>query len=903
MAKTRRKSRPKVRFQPFDALSLAPHRHVIHTNYCVDDGGNVSLRNLVMRTEDTSVPLLPAQYPDEDTVFSQEWDTVPEIQECPESLPADEDNERTEESAFDLPASKRKRFTSNHPLLAWLESRDMFSTELLRLEGRGDYACQDYCPTCRLGGAVYRCSDCVTCELFCSSCTIKNHQLNPLHCIKKWNGVYFEPCTLNSLGLRIQLGHQNGEQCLLPISKNDFVVVDSHGIHVVALDFCGCQTAQTPVRQLLRFRWFPATVAAPATAATFCVLEQFQLLSFESKVSAYEFYHSIACRADNTGLTDLKDRYSSFRRMVHEWRHLKINLTPPGSCAVICPACLQPGRNAPKDFSVVPPSERWLYATFFSMDADFRMKRKDVSSDEADPGLNNGSAYFMEEKAYKQWLGHSKDEVQEKSECTGHTAVNLADVKSSKGLAATGIGTVDCARHGFKLPNAVGDLQKGERYVNMDYLFFSVFRNVATNRIFVSYDIACQWSKKLWSRMSKLPLDMHADYTSKRITFVVPKFHLNAHKTSCQVAYSLNLLPGVGRTDGEGVERGWANINPAASSTKQMGPGSWRDTLDDYFGDWNWKKVIGLGLLLLRKIKEAIAESAAHQNALNELESAIPIDRLESWRAEVMAWEEDANQPNPFESRVEGSNISLHETVSLVLLITLGLDLEEQQRKLASEASDLAVDATDNQKRKVQEAKNGLQRRIDGWTEVQLLYMPGVARIFKLWLPSQAARRANVDARLCRYEWRLRCALGLEALEEIRKYLHLRAYLVTFNRSNIRGQGANTRAQNTLKGINGRIQRSKVKYRAARGALNALAPILGQVGWDTTFHVLNDDDVRAAEDPSATLASASEGRRKLSWIYTTAGASDSGDAGMQDYTLVDISATATNGGDYEIDIA
>lgn len=47
--------------------------------------------------------------------------------------------------------------------------------------------------------------------------------------------------------------------------------------------------------------------------------------------------------------------------------------------------------------------------------------------------------------------------------CTSHSAVNLADTKKSKGLAATGVGTVDCARHNFKLPNAVGDLQKGEK--------------------------------------------------------------------------------------------------------------------------------------------------------------------------------------------------------------------------------------------------------------------------------------------------------------------------------------------------------------------------------------------------------------------------------------------------------
>jgi hypothetical protein len=34
-----------------------------------------------------------------------------------------------------------------------------------------------------------------------------------------------------------------------------------------------------------------------------------------------------------------------------------------------------------------------------------------------------------------------------------------------KGLSASGVGTVDCARHDMKRPTAVGDLQKGEKYV------------------------------------------------------------------------------------------------------------------------------------------------------------------------------------------------------------------------------------------------------------------------------------------------------------------------------------------------------------------------------------------------------------------------------------------------------
>lgn len=130
----------------------------------------------------------------------------------------------------------------------------------------------------------------------------------------------------------------------------------------------------------------------------------------------------------------------------------------------------------------------------------------------------------------------------------------------------------------------------------MDYLFFSTMqhaKNLVTLNI--SYDIACQWNKHLWDRMSQYPTQMHIEHGSKFVTFLVPKFHLPAHIFACQIAYSHNLVKGMGRTDGEAPERGWANINPVATSTREMGPGSRRDTLDDHFGDFNWKKVTNLG--------------------------------------------------------------------------------------------------------------------------------------------------------------------------------------------------------------------------------------------------------------------------------------------------------------------
>jgi hypothetical protein len=80
-----------------------------------------------------------------------------------------------------------------------------------------------------------------------------------------------------------------------------------------------------------------------------------------------------------------------------------------------------------------------------------------------------------------------------------------------------------------------------------------------------------------------------------QIIFLVPKFHLPAHIEYCHNNFSFNLTQYVANTDGEAPERGWSNDNGAAYSTREMGPGSQRDTLDDKFADNDYKKVIGLG--------------------------------------------------------------------------------------------------------------------------------------------------------------------------------------------------------------------------------------------------------------------------------------------------------------------
>ena len=107
----------------------------------------------------------------------------------------------------------------------------------------------------------------------------------------------------------------------------------------------------------------------------------------------------------------------------------------------------------------------------------------------------------------------------------------------------------------------------------MDYLFFSALNNNPIKAINVSYDIACQWNCNLWERMKTVLPALHQPYKDKKWTFFMPKFHLPAHIAECQWKYSFNFIKGVGRTDSEAPERGWANLNTVASSTKEMGPG------------------------------------------------------------------------------------------------------------------------------------------------------------------------------------------------------------------------------------------------------------------------------------------------------------------------------------------
>ncbi|KAF9463104.1 hypothetical protein BDZ94DRAFT_1193298 [Collybia nuda] len=821
----------------------------------------------------------------------------------------------SEKDAGEKQHKRKPRLPTDIPLHHFVPKIDLFLQEMLRLEARHNFSPE--CSKCGIGGTIlYRCTDCMDTHQLCVQCTVQSHASSPLHCVQEWAGTYWRNTYLKKLGLRIQLNHASGQQCLKPVKANDdsFIIIDTSGIHHVGVNFCDCHRVIPHSIQLLRAGFYPATTKNPRTAATFRVLNHFHILSFMSKISGFEFYAALSRLIDNTGTSPPPYRYVAFMRMVREWRHLTllkrfgrghdpsgVRGTKKGECAVICPACPQPGRNLPLDWEDAPVWVQWLYTLFLAIDANFRLKRLDVSNDIRDPGLNHGYAYFVEEKAFKKYLREYDDRlpVEPDSTCNNYDAMKSANSRGGKGLASSGAGTVDCSRHDMKRPVSVGDLQKGERYLNMDYFYLSSLRQNAPQRILTSFDIVCQWTIYLALRCSIYPPNLLHAFT---ITYLIPKFHLRAHQASCQADFSFNYTPNVGRTDGEAPERGWAAMNPVANSTKEMGPGSRRDTLDDHFGDLNWRKVTGMGATLLRRATEAAQERGNQVTAFMEFDASLPEVTTTQWTKMVQAWENDKAQLNPFKcterritehavrlelarddaSSMRSSSQVVHENMPPSLLLAQGLELEDQQRRLRIDAKALGSHSTDLQITKVIERANRLKRQIDAWSMVQLLYMPAISSLRvvdndtdtltaaingKLHLPSQILDKISVPTDIMELEWRLRFAQAHDALHDIRRLLLVRSQMLAAKDRFSRGQGQVTRSRNLIIGVQARIDAHVLNYHDFRTALICLAQPLGKVGWDRELQVLHKEDIQGL---SARESGRSEGRMNMSWIWRTA---------------------------------
>lgn len=156
------------------------------------------------------------------------------------------------------------------------------------------------------------------------------------------------------------------------------MIFDISSVHRIVVRYCECghsPSGTEPYIQILRTRWFPATLNRPSTAFTFRLLDFFQKLQDQSKCNPYDFHNTIIQLTDCAGLspeivrlrlslapyshaTSSQYRYNEITLVIRIWNHLKllqrggaghcpggVETMEDGSLAITCPACPQPGIN------------------------------------------------------------------------------------------------------------------------------------------------------------------------------------------------------------------------------------------------------------------------------------------------------------------------------------------------------------------------------------------------------------------------------------------------------------------------------------------------------------------------------------------------------------------------------
>ncbi|KAJ7056035.1 hypothetical protein C8F01DRAFT_1211465 [Mycena amicta] len=824
----------------------------------------------------------------------------------------------------DNPRKRPYYESSDNPNALWRPLIPTYLDALLRHDGLGDYVKKPKCGFCDNtygdeSTRVFRCQDCGE-FLQCKTCLCERHTLSPLHRIQEWNGDFWTEASLHKsasgfgegLGLVYQLGH-HGFPCPLPEPKRCLVVLDVGGVFILDVNYCGCMSSCTTPGT-------PATTVNPATCATYRVLEQFRLMSVVGNANVHDFVGCLERMTDPTLSGSVPDRYLAFGRMSRQFSFSLrakragrghelsgVMGTSAGELAVPCWACPLAGFNLPEGWENFPSP---CPTHFGYNNANFRMKNRIRKNERHDPSFGSGWSYFVETEAYKNHLRN-------------YTTEDDKDTRVTTGLRVSGVGGCVCARHGIVRALGLGDLQKGERYANMDYILLSALRFANVKRLVLSYDIACQWKLHLLERADALAeankLPTHLELFN--IAFALPVWHAVAHEPTCQVENSLSYLKGVGRTDGEGIERTWAVLNPVS--------------IDDKIDHINFEKNIRQGKMLSCKLIVGISEHDKQTQQFKEMDESLNDATREAWRTEIEQWERDRSMPNPFLMH-GGQKSELSEAQILAALkkdeldelragrvtaaegkmvlagfIKAKLQLEDLQDRIQWELRSKTLTA--DRASQLDKLRVSFFKKLHTITKLEEVFMPAAvdlraedeelrdpevppkkAEEVPLWLPSELSKeelKAPGMAKLARIESSLRRGQCGDAIARLRGQIHAATHLSLFRKMHVVGQRHNTR-QNTLwERIEEKKQRDARKYRRA---FRAMVWLEGSE-FAPKFQELRNEDMsnRTEEEESDAAARAKLGRAggrhvrtepalakratRVSWIWFVGGDADAGE--------------------------
>ncbi|KAJ7822205.1 hypothetical protein B0H14DRAFT_2370859, partial [Mycena olivaceomarginata] len=313
-----------------------------------------------------------------------------------------------------------------------------------------------------------------------------------------------------------------------------------------------------------------------------------------------------------------------------------------------------------------------------------------------------------------------------------------------------------------------------------------------------------------------------------------------------------------------------------------MGPGSRQDTLDDFWHYWNWNKVVGMGLMLRKRLLKAVKELEWQRDGLEEFSEAQE-DQVPAWRKMVNDFESGVSLVNPYqlpkpgptlreielelareEEKTEHASATAQDVAdgTMTEYLMLGLEIEGQQRQLTADLlankSPTAKELTDFVTRQTQ-----ISRQIKKLRLLQRKYSPGAlqhlatapnvlevpeAERTPLLLPSalsHAERLLPLSAPgLAVSEACLRDRQCDESLDLIRHGLSVKKWLQTYRSRNSQRQHQNTRSHTLVDSQQQKVDLTADTYRQARAARHALEDVAGASQWQQ----LNKADVRMLED-------------------------------------------------------
>lgn len=202
----------------------------------------------------------------------------------------------------------------------------------------------------------------------------------------------------------------------------------------------------------------------------------------------------------------------------------------------------------------------------------------------------------------------------------------------------------------------------------------------------------CSWERHYRTRWQNLPPQLQIK--GIEIIPLIPKAHLWTHKTDCHGRFSFNYVFGLGRGDGEGIERRWSDSNDCGLSTRSMGPGARHDRLDHHWSDANYQKKVALGTVipslidylpifrvfsgnaLRRKRLLAIEMASATEKHFSDFAAAMPPEKVPEWMAELVKWEEGILKESPFQLKQSSCRYCSNYCIKLLLICSFSSSLQ-----------------------------------------------------------------------------------------------------------------------------------------------------------------------------------------------------------------------------------